>query len=104
MRTNHQYSIPDKASNQSSLYLTERLRQARLSFDLTLSMAVAAALISMGGAVLMFAGKIPAGVVTTAGGVVSSSFWFRLSKDANDRLDKIISELENDESDEEEDS
>jgi hypothetical protein len=71
----------------------ERLRQARLSFDLSLVITAVSAFVSVVGAVQLLIGHISGGSFTAAAGVSASVFCFRFAKDANDRLDKIASEL-----------
>jgi hypothetical protein len=75
--------------------MEERLRQARLSFNLTLVLTAVSAAISVVGVGLLFAGKVPEGSVTTAGGLSSnlvSVRLLRLTKETNDRLDKMAHE------------
>lgn len=71
----------------------ERLRQARLSFNLALMATAISACISLVGAGLLLSGKVPEGTVTTTGGLASSIRCVQLAKDANDRLDKVLAEL-----------
>ncbi len=76
-------------------FMEERLRQARLSFNLTLGLTAVSAFISVVGVGLLFAGKVPEGSVTTAGGLSSnlvSVRLLRLTKETNDRLDKMAHE------------
>ncbi|WP_353736632.1 hypothetical protein [Leptolyngbya sp. UWPOB_LEPTO1] len=81
------------ASNRS-LVLRERLRQAKLSFDLAFIMTVVTAVISLAGLSLLFSKRGSEGLITTLGGGSFSVCCYRLAKDANDRLDKIASELD----------
>ncbi len=76
---------------------TERLRQARYSFNIALSATTASFFFSLVGAGLLLSNKISEGTVIAAGGLVSSVQCIQLAKDANRRLDKIFTEL-NDES------
>jgi hypothetical protein len=48
------------------------------------------------GAIALFTGKVPEGTVTTASGLATSIHCVRLAKDANDRLDKLLAELNED--------
>ncbi|MEO1146606.1 MAG: hypothetical protein AAFY26_13560 [Cyanobacteria bacterium J06638_22] len=73
--------------------IQERLRQARLSFNLSLATTAISACISIVGAGLLLSGKLPEGSVTAAGGAVSSACCIRFAKDANDRLDQLLAEL-----------
>lgn len=72
----------------------ERLRQARYSFNLALVATTAFFLVSLTGAGLLLSNKIPEGSAIAAVGLVSSLRCFKLAEDANDRLDKILPELD----------
>ena len=74
----------------------ERLRQARLSFNLALTATAISFSISLMGGGLLLSGKVPSGTVTTAVGLVSSAGCLKFGNDANDRLDKILDESEDD--------
>ena len=74
----------------------ERLRQARQSFNLALTTTAVSFCISLVGAGLLLSGKVSSGAITSAIGLVSSVRYFEFAKDANDRLDKILDELEDD--------
>lgn len=71
----------------------ERLRQARWSFNVALSMTVACAVISLIGVVLLLSGNATEGTVAAAVGFASSVRCLQLAKDSNDRLDKIVAEI-----------
>jgi hypothetical protein len=75
-----------------SIITQERLRQARLSFNLALIATATAAAVTLIGAGLLLAGKATEGAVTTTGGLASSVCCAQLAKDTNDRLDKILAE------------
>jgi hypothetical protein len=89
-------SEPDDAvRDMEREFMKERIRQARLSFNLTLVLTAVSAAISVMGVGLLFAGKVPEGSVTTAGGLSSnlvSVRLLRLTKETNDRLDKMAHE------------
>ncbi len=72
----------------------ERLRQAHYSFNLALVATTAFFLVSLTGAGLLLSNKIPEGSAIAAVGLVSSVRCFKFAKDANDRLDKILPELD----------
>lgn len=74
----------------------ERLRQARHSFNLALFSTTVSFCISVVGAGLLLSGKVPEGTITSAGGLASSVRCLKFAKDANDRLDKIVAELDDD--------
>ncbi|MEH2182352.1 TRADD-N-associated membrane domain-containing protein [Nostoc sp.] len=73
--------------------IRERVRQARYSFNLALIATGLSACISLVGAGLLLSGKVPEGTVTAAGGMAASVRCTQLAKDTNDRLDKILREL-----------
>jgi len=85
----------------------EILRQTRATFNLAhqsfqgaIFMTAASAIVSLVGVGLLLSGKTSEGTITTAGGLVSGVGFSQLMKDAeerlehaNERLDKIVSEL-----------
>jgi hypothetical protein len=88
-----------QGTNQSVelILIQERLRQARLSFNLTLTLLATSGIISILGIALLFLGKVPEGTVTTAGGLASNIVSLRclkLTRDTNERLDHIVNELQ----------
>ncbi|MEO0768775.1 MAG: hypothetical protein AAFY72_04980 [Cyanobacteria bacterium J06649_4] len=72
----------------------ERIRQARNTSNLALIATALSTLFGLVGATALFTGKIPEGSITTTVGLTSSLHCSRLAKDANDRLDKLIAELD----------
>jgi len=74
----------------------ERVRQARISFNLALVTTAAGALGILVGVVLGFVGKPQLGTVATVGGTTISVCCHKFSKDANDRLDKLASDQDED--------
>lgn len=78
----------------------ERLRQARVSFNLAFGFTAASAFISFVGVLMLFSGNVSAGTVTTVGSVTAgtvSASCLRLAKDANDRLDETAKALDDEE-------
>jgi hypothetical protein len=71
----------------------ERRRQARVSFDLSLVITAVSAFVSVVGAIQLLIGHVPGGSLIAVAGVSASVLCFRFAKDANDRLDKLASEL-----------
>jgi hypothetical protein len=65
----------------------ERVRQAKYAFNLAL-IAIA---ISAG---LLLSGQYSIGILSASGSLGSSAYCAKFSKDANDRLDRLIAELE----------
>ncbi|MBW4613110.1 MAG: hypothetical protein KME21_07450 [Desmonostoc vinosum HA7617-LM4] len=68
----------------------ERLRQARLSFNLALIATALSTVIGLVGAGLLLTEKVHEGAVTAAGGMAASVRCAQLAKEANDRLDRIL--------------
>lgn len=75
------------------LGMAERLRQARNASNLALIATALSTCFGLLGAVLLLSGKVPEGTVTTAAGLASGIQCVRLAKDANDRMDKLLIEL-----------
>jgi hypothetical protein len=82
----------DLASMERDI-VKERLRQAHDCSDMARVMTGAFGVVSLFGVVLLLFGKVPAGTLTTIGGLASTIGCHQLAKDANDRLDKISAEL-----------
>jgi hypothetical protein len=92
--------VQDTNKSVELILIQERLRQARLSFNLTLTLFVTSGIISIVGIALLFLGKVPEGTVTTAGGLASNIVSLRclkLNKETNDRLDEIVKDLQDEE-------
>jgi CHASE2 domain-containing sensor protein len=87
--------LPNSNSTIEWIIAQERLRQARHSFNLALTTTAVSFCISLVGAGLLMLDKVPSGAITSAMGLVSSVRYFEFAKDANDRLDKILDESEN---------
>jgi hypothetical protein len=81
--------------NLFSEIMKERLRQARISFNLAMTATGISFGVSLAGAGLLLTNKLPAGAITTVGGLASSAHCIRLAKDANDRLDHLLEEIRN---------
>jgi hypothetical protein len=85
---------PNQSFDQERIYFfRERRRQARVSFDLALGFTAISAFVSVIGAVQILFGHITEGSVTASTGVGASVLCLRFAKDANDRLDKLATEL-----------
>ena len=76
--------------------IKERLRQARLSFNLALVTTGTCAIVSFCGIGMILLGKASEGSVTTTSGLSATVYCLKLTRDANDRLDKLAEELIND--------
>ena len=93
-------NLPSASDSPTDLYsavefriVQERLRQAHHSFNLALGMTAACAFISLVGVGLLLSGEAAEGTATAAVGIASSVRCLQLAKDANNRLDKMASEL-----------
>lgn len=86
--------VPSSNSTIEWIIAQERLRQARHSFNLALTTTAVSFCISLIGAGLLISDKVPSGAIISAIGLVSSVRYFEFAKDANDRLDRILDELE----------
>jgi hypothetical protein len=75
----------------------ERLRQAKVAFNLAFGLTTISAIAGFTGIMLLFSGNVSAGTITAAGGGIYGSVtasWLKLAKDSNDRLDKAARALE----------
>jgi hypothetical protein len=92
--------VPATVNNIAFHWFQERSRQAKLSFNVAVGLAGATAILSFTFAVSVCTGKISqataaAGLGLTSGAV--SVYCFKLSDDANKRLDEAAKELLDDE-------
>jgi hypothetical protein len=88
--------ITDSDSTIEMIFAKERLRQAHHSFNLAFVTTAACVFISFAGVGLVLLGKADEGTITATGGLASTAYCLKLSKDANDRLDKVASDLNDD--------
>jgi hypothetical protein len=84
---------PDHNDQMKQRIAEERLFQARFSFKLASIATGAFASISLIGAGLILSNHLETGALTTASGAGSTIYCIKLAKDANDRLDRIFAEL-----------
>jgi hypothetical protein len=80
-------------NNQLAEIIQERIRQASLSFNLSLFATAASTVVSLTGAGLLLSGNLPEGAIAAASGAGSTVYCIKLAKDSNDRLDRIFAEL-----------
>ncbi len=85
--------------NPNNSFLQERIRQARLAFNVLLGATVLSGIVSFTGVGLLLSGQVSEGTITTIGGLISNAAFAKMAKDANDRLDRAMKET--DEEDEE---
>jgi hypothetical protein len=93
----HNPQLPEDKNSMEKSIVRERIRQARHSFNLALAATTTSFIVSIIGAGLLFANQVPEGGAVTAGGLLSSVGFSKLAKEANDRLDRIYGELDDDE-------
>jgi hypothetical protein len=79
--------------NVFEIAIQERIRQARYSFNLAFVATAISGAVGLVGVGLLLSDQRPEGSVTAVGGLASSACCIRFAKDANDRLDKILKEL-----------
>ncbi|MDZ7969652.1 MAG: hypothetical protein RM368_32715 [Nostoc sp. DedSLP03] len=85
--------IPNSYSTIELYIAHERLRQARYSFNLALIATTVSFFIGLIGAGLILSNQVPEGTVAAAGGLATSIRCIQLAKDANDRLDKVLEDI-----------
>jgi CHASE2 domain-containing sensor protein len=90
---NNSTPSPKKQISVEVAIVQERLRQARYSFNLALIATGISACVGLVGAGLLLYGKLSEGVITASSGLASGVCCVRLAKDSNDRLDRILAEL-----------
>ena len=79
-------------SRPTDSFLQERIRQARLSFNLSAGFVGLSATATLAGIILLLSGNLSQGSYATLGGLTSTAVGHRcmqLSREANDRLDRI---------------
>lgn len=78
-------------------YAQERIRQARWGFNLSVGFVGVSAIATLTGIILLLTGHLSQGGYATLGGLTSTAVGHRcmqLSREANDRLDRISHEPE----------
>ncbi|TVP58447.1 MAG: hypothetical protein EA343_21465 [Nodularia sp. (in: Bacteria)] len=98
-----EYGVPVMLSNdhqqfsKKHILCQERIRQARLAFNLSVGFVGASAAFTLGGIIFMFAGGyISPGVYAALGGLTAvGRHCMQLNREANDRLDRMVKELDN---------
>jgi hypothetical protein len=88
--TKHIVLTHSNLSSMLEVYIAcERLRQAQLSFNLAFTASTISALVGLIGAGLLLSGQLSEGSATAAIGLTSSVCCSKMTKDANDRLDRL---------------
>ena len=93
--------MPTKPTNfdAETSYVQERIRQAKLSFNLLLGATIVSGIVSLTGVGLLMFNQLSEGTVTTAVGLASNITFVKLARDANNRLDEAIREAEEEDDD-----
>ncbi|RAM51671.1 MAG: hypothetical protein C6Y22_10445 [Hapalosiphonaceae cyanobacterium JJU2] len=86
---------PKNDFDKERSFLQERIRQAKLSFNVLLGATILTGLISFAGVYLLLSGRISEGSITSTGGLLSNVAFAKLAKDANERLDQAMKEDKN---------
>jgi hypothetical protein len=71
----------------------EHRSQARTTFNLMIAATVISLIISTVGAGLLLTGQTNSGAITTAAGLVSTTFCGQLARDSSDRLTQLSQDL-----------
>ncbi|NEO36376.1 MAG: hypothetical protein F6J90_08610 [Moorea sp. SIOASIH] len=87
-------SQANKEFDPETRFLNERIRQAKLSFNLLVGATILSGIVGLAGAGLLISKQLSDGIVTTSVGLASNIAFVKLAKDANDRLDEAIREAE----------
>jgi len=97
----HNYNNPIVAKKGEQMladsYEMERLRQAKVSFNLAFALTAGSSIISLATVLLFLPGNVSAAAATTAGGLTYGAInvcCLKFCKDANDRLDETAKVLE----------
>ena len=85
-----------KTPNSKST-LNERLHKARQRYNLALVAAAVSIFISLTGVEVVLTGKASVGADITTGGMAATVQCIQSVKDTNDRLDRILAELKDEE-------
>jgi hypothetical protein len=89
--------ITDSDSTIEMIFAKEQLRQAHHSFNLAFVTTAACVFISFAGVGLYFWAKLMRELSRQLSGLLASTaYCLKLSKDANDRLDKVAEEFNDD--------
>jgi len=80
--------------NAETSFLQERIRQAKLAFNVLLGATVTSGAIAFTGVYFLISGHVSEGTITSTGGLISNVAFATLAKDANDRLDKAMQDAE----------
>lgn len=84
------------ADRKENRICEERIRQARWTFNLSIASVTTSTAVMLVGVGFLLAGRVSIGAYTAAVGGLASSHCLQISKEANDRLDKMIQRSDRD--------
>jgi small neutral amino acid transporter SnatA (MarC family) len=82
-----------------NLIIKELIRQAKLTFNVAVSVSAISAMITLSGVALIYFNKISEATLTASGGALATMTSLNMAKEAKDELLKILEEDENDDED-----
>ncbi len=89
------HNLKPQLHQPETIILQERIRQARWAFNLSIAFSSVSVVITIAGVVLLTTGQISQGGYVALGGLTSTAVGHRcvqFSREANDRLDRLIQE------------
>ncbi|NMF65535.1 hypothetical protein DP113_07825 [Brasilonema octagenarum UFV-E1] len=84
----------EAAQEMKKNIIEELLRQARLTFNLALSVTAASAMMTLSGVGLLYLNKVPEASLTTGAGILASISSVQFAKDAKQELCEMVDKLE----------
>ncbi len=78
---------------QKKKIIEERLRQARLTFNLAFCVNAASAIMTLSGVGLLYLNKVPEASLTAGAGLLGSISSVQFAKDAKEELGEMIDKL-----------
>ena len=96
--TNQSLLSTSEADNSSKIeqkIIQDSRRQARFSSNVTLGFIIASTFVNILGIGLLFFGKVPEGIITTASGLTTNivTLLVTFTKENNDRLDRLTKQF-----------
>ncbi len=91
----NQPSPSDDSSEIEQAIIQNSRRQARFSSNVTLGFIIASTFVNILGIGLLFFGKVPEGIITTASGLTTNivTLLVTFTKENNDRLDRLTKQF-----------
>ncbi|HYW19380.1 MAG TPA: hypothetical protein VE956_08715 [Nodularia sp. (in: cyanobacteria)] len=93
--SNKQPQNDPKNNDMKKELMQELLRQAKLTFNLALSVTAAAAIMTLTGVGLLYFSKVSEASLTAGAGALATITSLQLSKQANEELLKMIEKSDN---------